>query len=136
MTFTKWFAFLGLVVMLAACGGDMVIEKSFDASAEEPADDEDSSNSSDKEKSSDSKNYSSSKEASSSSSEPAEENKGKTIYGAAQKGPFLAQSVVKIYELKKRLWPRREMSFLARSDQMAGSRSRMWNCRARMLFSK
>ena len=46
MTFTKWFAFLGLVVMLAACGGDMVIEKSFDASAEEPADDEDSSNSS------------------------------------------------------------------------------------------
>ena len=79
MTFTKWFAFLGLVVMLAACGGDMVIEKSFDASAEEPADDEDSSNSSDKEKSSDSKNYSSSKEASSSSSEPAEENKGKTI---------------------------------------------------------
>lgn len=102
MAFTKWFAFLGLVVMLAACGGDMVIEKSFDASAEEPADDEDSSNSSDKEKSSDSKNYSSSKEASSSSSEPAEENKGKTIYGAAQKGPFLAQSVVKIYELKKK----------------------------------
>ena len=102
MTFTKWFAFLGLVVMLAACGGDMVIEKSFDASAEEPADDEDSSNSSDKEKSSDSKNYSSSKEASSSSSEPTEENKGKTIYGAAQKGPFLAQSVVKIYELKKK----------------------------------
>ena len=101
MTFTKWFAFLGLVVMLAACGGDMVIEKSFDASAEEPVDVDDSS-SSGKAKSSSSKGISSAEETASSSSEPAVESKGRTISGVAQKGPFVAQSVVKIYELKKK----------------------------------
>ena len=100
MACTKWFVFLGFVVMLAACGGDddLVVETSFDTSAEESVGGDDSSSSS-KAKSSSSKGTSSAKENSSSSSESAVENKGKTISGVAQKGPFVAQSVVKICEL-------------------------------------
>ena len=100
MACTKWIVFLGFVVMLAACGGDddLVVETSFDTSAEESVGGDDSSSSS-KAKSSSSKGTSSAEETASSSSESAVENKGKTISGVAQKGPFLAQSVVKIYEL-------------------------------------
>ena len=100
MACIKWLVFLGFVVMLAACGddSDLVIETSFDTSAEESVGGDDSSSSS-KAKSSSSKGTSSAEETASSSSESAEEDDGKTISGVAQKGPFVAQSVVKIYEL-------------------------------------
>jgi len=102
MACIKWFVFLGFVVMLAACGddSDLVIETSFDAAVE---DIEDSSSSSGRvESSSSSAVYSSAEENSSSSSEFAEEEKGRTISGVAQKGPFVAGSTVKLYELDEK----------------------------------
>ena len=110
MACIKWFVFLGFVVMLAACGddSDLVIETSFDAAVEDV---EDSSSSSGRvESSSSSAVYSSAEENSSSSSEFAEEEKGRTISGVAQKGPFVAGSTVKSIQLV-----------------MVGSRCRMWN---------
>lgn len=102
MACIKWFVFLGFVVMLAACGddSDLVIETSFDAAVEDV---EDSSGSSGRvESSSSSAVYSSAEENSSSSSEFAEEEKGRTISGVAQKGPFVAGSTVKLYELDEK----------------------------------
>ena len=97
MSFAKWFLVLGFVVMLVACGddSDLVIETSFDASVE----DINSCCSGDVESSSSGKAESSSSDYSSSS---AEEDHGKTISGVAQKGPFIAQSVVHIYELNQK----------------------------------
>ncbi len=103
MACIKWFVFLGFVVMLAACGddSDLVIETSFDAAVEDV---EDSSSSSGRVESSSSSSavYSSAEENSSSSSEFAEEEKGRTISGVAQKGPFVAGSTVKLYELDEK----------------------------------
>lgn len=102
MACIKWFVFLGFVVMLAACGddSDLVIETSFDAAVEDV---EDSSSSSGRvESSSSSAVYSSAEENSSSRSEFAEEEKGRTISGVAQKGPFVAGSTVKLYELDEK----------------------------------
>ena len=109
MSCIKWFVFLGFVVMLAACGNDdLVVESSFDSSVD---DIEEMSSSSVKVKSSSSsKGNSSAKENVSSSSAhepdslaadsvPAMIIEDKAIYGVAQKGPFLAGTKVKIYEL-------------------------------------
>ena len=113
MVYTKWHVLLSIVVLLVACGNDdLVMETSFDV----PVDDvgEMSSSSSAKVKSSsDSKGNSSAQEVSSSCSESEPNSsandtiavvqiKDKTIFGVAQKGPFLAGSTVKLYELDQK----------------------------------
>ena len=108
MAFAKWILVLGFVVMLAACGGDddLVVETSFDTSAEEihscSSGKVESSNSAKAKSSSSDKSSSSAEETASSSSEPAVESKGRTISGVAQKGPFVAGSTVKLYELDEK----------------------------------
>ena len=82
MAYTKWFALWCFVFMLVACGDDGSSSVNTELT-EESVDNE-------------VKSSSSSVKAKSSSS------RGKTISGVAQKGPFVAQSVVKIYELNKK----------------------------------
>lgn len=85
-----------------------------------------SSSSSDKAKSSSSgKSSSSAKENSSSSSEF--EINDKTISGVAQKGPFLAQSVVKIYELNPKTLAKTGKVFSGKVDSNGDGRFKVPN---------
>ena len=119
MACTKWFALWCFVIMLVACGDNGGSNVNTDP-AEESIDDEGksssssgkakslsssskikSSSSSIKAKSSSSDKNSSSVNKNSSSSSKFEMN-NKTISGVAQKGPFLAESGVKLYELDQK----------------------------------
>ncbi|MBR2092286.1 MAG: hypothetical protein IJ905_18540, partial [Fibrobacter sp.] len=101
MACTKWFALWCFVIMLVACGDNGGSSVNTDP-AEESIDDEGKSSScSIKAKSSSSDKNSSSVNKNSSSSSKFE-MKNKTISGVAQKGPFLAESGVKLYELDQK----------------------------------
>ena len=101
MAYTKWFALWCFVIMLVACGDDGSSSVNTELTEESVDNEVKSSSSSGKAKST----SSSSKIKSSSSSSvkaKSSSSRGKTISGVAQKGPFVAQSVVKIYELNKK----------------------------------